>query len=147
MRVLVLQGYVNAYAGVTVPNEASERFHREMGFAPLGVYLNFWHAKLETGSKHTFQVMLVNDEPEDESGNLSIVLEDERGKVLAQKSRPFEVKALGQMTYAVDFDVPKASGKCILKAETEPLSWRFREKTVSRRWVELAKASAERAGK
>lgn len=116
-------------------------------FAPLGVYLNFWHAKLETGSKHTFQVMLVNDEPEDESGNLSIVLEDERGKVLAQKSRPFEVKALGQMTYAVDFDVPKASGKCILKAETEPLSGRFREKTVSRRWVELAKASAERAGK
>ena len=48
-RVLVLQGYVNAYAGVTIPNDASEGFHRAMGFAPVGVYhgvgykLGAWH--------------------------------------------------------------------------------------------------------
>jgi L-amino acid N-acyltransferase YncA len=36
--VLVLQGFRNAYAGVALPNESSERFHRAMGFAAVGVY-------------------------------------------------------------------------------------------------------------
>lgn len=48
-RVLVLQGYVNAYAGITLPNDASVSFHRSMGFTPVGVYhgvgykLGSWH--------------------------------------------------------------------------------------------------------
>jgi L-amino acid N-acyltransferase YncA len=37
-RVLVLQGFRNAYAGLTVPNEASESFHRSIGFTTVGVY-------------------------------------------------------------------------------------------------------------
>jgi L-amino acid N-acyltransferase YncA len=32
------QGYVNAYAGITLPNPASQRLHESMGFAPIGVY-------------------------------------------------------------------------------------------------------------
>lgn len=36
--VLPLQGYVNAYAGVTLPNPASVGLHEAMGFQPLGVY-------------------------------------------------------------------------------------------------------------
>ena len=32
------QGYVNAYAGITLPNPASRRLHESMGFAPVGVY-------------------------------------------------------------------------------------------------------------
>ncbi|RMF81859.1 MAG: N-acetyltransferase family protein, partial [Planctomycetota bacterium] len=31
-------GYVNAYAGVTLPNDASERFHAACGFEPVGIY-------------------------------------------------------------------------------------------------------------
>ncbi len=38
LAVLPLQGYVNAYAGVTLPNPASEGLHRAMGFEPVGVY-------------------------------------------------------------------------------------------------------------
>jgi len=40
---------VSVYAGITVPNEASEGFHRGMGFTPVGVYhgvgykLGSWH--------------------------------------------------------------------------------------------------------
>jgi L-amino acid N-acyltransferase YncA len=37
-RVLVLQGFRNAYAGITLPNVASERFHRAVGFTPVGVF-------------------------------------------------------------------------------------------------------------
>ena len=31
-------GYVNAYAGITLPNPRSERFHRSWGFEPVGTY-------------------------------------------------------------------------------------------------------------
>ena len=44
------QGYYNAFAGITLPNPASEAFHRLMGFEPVGVYQNIgykfgeWHS-------------------------------------------------------------------------------------------------------
>ena len=36
--VLVLQGYRNAYAGIALPNPASEGLHTAVGFAKVGVY-------------------------------------------------------------------------------------------------------------
>lgn len=47
--LLQLQGYVNVFAGVTQPNEASEAFHTAMGFYDVGVFKNIgykfgqWH--------------------------------------------------------------------------------------------------------
>jgi phosphinothricin acetyltransferase len=38
LTLLPLQGYVNAYAGVTLPNPASVGLHEAMGFQPVGVY-------------------------------------------------------------------------------------------------------------
>lgn len=44
------QGYYNVYAGITIPNQKSEGFHRSMGFEPVGVYTNVgykfghWHS-------------------------------------------------------------------------------------------------------
>ncbi len=32
------QGYVNAYAGITLPNPASVALHESMGFVPVGVF-------------------------------------------------------------------------------------------------------------
>ena len=37
-KILVLQGYYSAYAGVTLPNTGSERLHEVMGFEPIGIY-------------------------------------------------------------------------------------------------------------
>jgi phosphinothricin acetyltransferase len=37
-RLLVLQGYVNAYAGVALPNPASVGLHTAMGFQLVGTY-------------------------------------------------------------------------------------------------------------
>ena len=48
-RILALQGFRNAYAGITMPNVVSERFHRALGFTPVGIYrgvgykLGRWH--------------------------------------------------------------------------------------------------------
>lgn len=47
--ILKLQGYINVYAGVTIPNVKSESFHESMGFIPVGTYskigykFNKWH--------------------------------------------------------------------------------------------------------
>ena len=48
-QVLRLQGFYNAYAGVTLPNPGSVGLHEAMGFQPVGVYrgvgykLGRWH--------------------------------------------------------------------------------------------------------
>ena len=38
LHVLSKRGYGNAYAGITLPNAASENFHRSMGFRSIGVF-------------------------------------------------------------------------------------------------------------
>lgn len=49
LEILVLQGYCNAYAGITLPNAGSVGLHETMGFRHLGVYrgvgfkLGRWH--------------------------------------------------------------------------------------------------------
>ena len=35
---LVVQGFRNAYAGITLPNPGSVGFHTAMGFTPIGIY-------------------------------------------------------------------------------------------------------------
>jgi L-amino acid N-acyltransferase YncA len=47
--VLTVQGYANAFAGITLPSAASVGLHERAGFTPLGVYrrvgykLGAWH--------------------------------------------------------------------------------------------------------
>jgi len=47
--ILRAQGYVNVYAGITLPNPASVALHQAMGMKPLGIYyhtgfkLDKWH--------------------------------------------------------------------------------------------------------
>ena len=47
--LLARQGYVHAYAGITLPNSASVGLHEALGFRPIGVYtaigfkLGAWH--------------------------------------------------------------------------------------------------------
>jgi phosphinothricin acetyltransferase len=47
--MLVQLGYVNAYAGITLPNPKSVGLHEALGFTPVGIYRNVgfklgrWH--------------------------------------------------------------------------------------------------------
>jgi phosphinothricin acetyltransferase len=47
--MLAVQGFFNAYAGITLPNAASVGLHESLGFEPIGVYrrigykLGAWH--------------------------------------------------------------------------------------------------------
>ncbi|MEM9056984.1 MAG: N-acetyltransferase family protein, partial [Pseudomonadota bacterium] len=60
--VLAALGYYNAYAGITLPNDASEAFHSALGFAHIGVFpavgykfgawrdTSWWHRPLRAGA-------------------------------------------------------------------------------------------------
>ena len=49
LRIITLQGFYNAYAGITLPNAGSVGLHEAVGFRPVGVYhavgykLGAWH--------------------------------------------------------------------------------------------------------
>jgi phosphinothricin acetyltransferase len=57
--MLVEQGFVNAYAGITLPNEKSVGLHEAFGFSPIGIYrrvgyklggwhdVGWWHLELQ----------------------------------------------------------------------------------------------------
>lgn len=50
--ILAIQGYRSAFAGLTLPNDASEEFHKSLGFSVIGVFHNIgyknnvWHDTL-----------------------------------------------------------------------------------------------------
>jgi len=50
LAVVPLQGYVGAFAGITLPNAGSVGLHESMGFMPVGIYKNVgfklgsWHS-------------------------------------------------------------------------------------------------------
>ena len=62
--ILGLQGFYNAYAGITLPNPASVGLHESLGFRPIGVYravgykvgkwhdVGWWHLPLKEPSEH-----------------------------------------------------------------------------------------------
>jgi L-amino acid N-acyltransferase YncA len=57
---LAQKGYCNAYAGITLPNDASVALHRRLGFEPVGVFrsvghkfgawhdVSWWHLRLRS---------------------------------------------------------------------------------------------------
>lgn len=47
LSILELQGFVNVYGAVTIPNPKSERFHIFMGFAEIGIFekIGYKHGK------------------------------------------------------------------------------------------------------
>jgi len=40
LATLKVMGFINAYAGISLPNEASVRLHESLGFEPVGIYKN-----------------------------------------------------------------------------------------------------------
>jgi phosphinothricin acetyltransferase len=58
------QGYYSAYAGITLPNPASEAFHQSMGFEPIGVFANIGYKLGTWCSVGWFQLALQPHQPE-----------------------------------------------------------------------------------
>jgi hypothetical protein len=106
-------------------------------FKPLGVYINFFQPTLKAGTTREFTVMLINDEPRPQSGQLSLTLETRSGKVLARAQQPFALAELGAATQRLSLAIPEASGDCLLRAVARPEGAKRREATTSRREITL----------
>ncbi len=113
------------------------RDYLSQAFAPLGVYLSFWHAKLAAG-KHTFQVMLVNDEYHAAAGSVTVSLQSKSRGEVARAQAPFEVGSLGQSTLYINLDVPNTPGDFLLQAKADA---GIGQPTLSRRNVTIASAA------
>ena len=58
--ILRLQGYVNVYAGVTIPNDKSVAFHKSMGFSDVGTFKKIGFKFGEWHDTRWFQMHLVD---------------------------------------------------------------------------------------
>jgi hypothetical protein len=109
-------------------------------FKPLGVYINFFQPALSAESQRSFKVMLVNDYDRALGGNLTLSLQDEKGRVVAQAEQLFSMAALGNQTLEIPLTIPKVFGQCLLKATAEPACGG--QTTVSRRRVNIQPGSS-----
>jgi phosphinothricin acetyltransferase len=95
-KILTVQGFFNAYAGITLPNPASVALHEAVGFRPLGIYertgykLGAWH---DVGWWQLF--LRVHSEPPDEPLMLAAVQGRPDWEALV-RSGETQIKAAGE---------------------------------------------------
>jgi L-amino acid N-acyltransferase YncA len=65
-RILALQGYYKAFAGVTLPNPASVGLHAALGFVPVGVYRGVGYKHGAWHDVAWYQLALQPERPEPE---------------------------------------------------------------------------------
>lgn len=84
--VLRMQGYVNAYAGITLPNPASIGLHESMGFEQVGIYrhVGFKYGTWHDVAWYALQLRVPPHEPE-EAKKLDEVLTAEQLSTVLQK--------------------------------------------------------------
>jgi phosphinothricin acetyltransferase len=63
-RVLAAQGYFKAYAGVTIPNPASERLHESLGFERVGEYRGVGYKFGKWHDVRWYQKSIQQEQPE-----------------------------------------------------------------------------------
>ena len=113
----------------------------EQAFNPLGVYLNFWHPKLNTGEQRDFTIAMVNDENRPRSGTLQLSFSSADGKTRATEDVAFSLAPLGAQPYTVTIKTPESPGEYILRAIATPVD-DSDHPTVSRRHVLLQSSTA-----
>ena len=62
IEILKMQGYCNILAGITMPNEASLRFHQQFGFKTLGIYEKVGYKFGEWQDTHWLQLFIGDPE-------------------------------------------------------------------------------------
>jgi L-amino acid N-acyltransferase YncA len=72
-QLLRIQGYFNAYAGITLPNPASLRLHQKLGFEQVGIYrqvgyksgawhdVSWWGLRLQPANRPPAEPLLIRE--------------------------------------------------------------------------------------
>jgi beta-galactosidase len=120
------------------------RDYMSNAFAPVGVYLSFWHPTVESASLQSLPVMLVNDEDREVEGTITLALENAKSERVGTQMAKFRVAPLGQETTYLDFKFPQATGDFLLRAIIEYKRNDTVVSTQSRRKVKLVEPERKR---
>ncbi len=104
-------------------------------FKPLGVYINFWHDRLQAGSAPRFVIMMLNDGAREQAGELSLSLLGRDGGQRVRVQVPFRIPPLGQHTYRLVLPIPQVTGPHTLQAAAQVEGGPASDATLSRRRV------------
>ena len=89
-----LQGYINVFAGVSLPNEQSESFQKSLGFEEIGVFKNIGYKLGKWHDTRWFQLHLAGHF--DEPGQLKTITEIENEpafqKILVEANEKLNAK-------------------------------------------------------
>jgi hypothetical protein len=113
------------------------RDYMSNAFAPVGVYVSYWHPTTPAASVQSLPVLLVNDEDREIEGTLTLALEDADGRRVASQSGKFKIAPLGQETTYNDFKFPQSTGDFLLRAIIAYSSGGTTISTQSRRRIKL----------
>ncbi len=80
-------------------------------YKPMGIYLEFWKREVQAGENRIFYVMMVNDHPEEKTGEINLVMKYEDGTILDLGKRSFYMRKNGSVTVKYDINMPEKLGK------------------------------------
>jgi hypothetical protein len=92
-----------------------ERYVRD-AFSPVGLMIDFWAEQLDAGSKHEFEVVLINDLHEIFKGSVRLAIERD-GKTITEKITDCRIDGLDRSVLVFEMEVPKEEGQYQLIAE------------------------------
>ena len=104
-------------------------------FKPLGVFINFFPATLQTTEVTTVTVLVTNDLEKPRSGRLLLAFVDEAGTNATEVQTAFHLKGLGADSYNLTLPAPGKTGKYTLRATATPDD--AASPTVSRRLLSV----------
>jgi beta-galactosidase len=85
-------------------------------FKPMGVYLNFWHSRLDLGETRPYEIYMVNDEGRPRTGRLRLAFFDGAGQQAAAQAMRFSLKPWGAQMYSAELAAPSVAGQYTLRA-------------------------------
>jgi len=91
-----------------------ERYVRD-AFAPVGVMIDYWGQELTAGAEHEFNVVVINDSQDNETGSVRLEL-IRNDRATAVQTQMFTLAALGRRELSFKLALPAEVGRYTLKA-------------------------------
>lgn len=87
-------------------------------FSPIGVMLDEWGNKIETGKQHRFNIIAINDLEPAWSGEVHLQILKE-GRIISDKSKPLTINSYGKKTISIVCETPVKAGMYTVQAVLE----------------------------
>jgi beta-galactosidase len=87
-------------------------------FSPVGLMLDEWGNEIETGKRHQFNIIAINDLEPGWSGEVHLQILKE-GKIILDKSKPLAIPSYGENTISIICVAPAKAGLYTVRAVLE----------------------------